>query len=516
MRRQEIQLLAAARQGDVAARFEAGRRYLLGCEGFRRHPSTALDYLTHSSVVELAQAAILIAQHLSLDELLSFGQQKALRRAAAGKCVAAQVKLAAWQLVRHGDAGDGLAWLSAAAGGADRGAVRALAALGKHRIEEKVADVLLALFSDDKAVALALIARAAREVLMEHDLAGLRRCLRAAIGVAGRPADPFVGLTVDAVHLAEQTAGSLEGIPVAWIETSLEASCGHGHQRAAYVLGRSLCGIPCGSLHAAGLVEHSNMRKGAALLLRAADGGFDEAWLHLFRLHSDNRSSVSNPTMARFFLEKAARHGFAEAQRKLGALLLREANTIGESEQAIEWLFRAAGAADLFARQLLETLVLPLAGTDAQATAAIEEIQRHDPWLAVRLRLSRDFGLTKLEALTVDPVQGERAWGLVVGRNPFISQTRLSAPRAVPALSPAILIALRRAAAFFEQARGKAGSIEGDLRRRSLVQRRAFERHHLDEDMFFAKASSTVLDALRHGPKWAFRSRQPLQSALSA
>ena len=516
MRRQEIQLLAAARQGDVAARFEAGRRYLLGCEGFRRHPSTALDYLTHSRVVELAQAAILIAQNLSLDELLSFGQEKALRRAAAGNCVAAQVKLSAWQLVRHGEAGDGLAWLRAAAGGADRAAVRALAALGKHPIDGKLADVLLALFADEQIATLSLIARAAGEVLMERDLAGLRRCLRAALGVTALPGDPFADLTVEAVHLAEQTAGSLEGIPVAWIETSLEASCGHGHQRAAYALGRSLCGIACGSLHAAGLVEHSNMRKGAALLLRAADGGFDEAWLHLYRLHSDNRSSVSNPTMARFFLEKAASRGFAEAQRKLGALLLREANTIAESEQAIEWLFRAAGAADLFARHLLETLVLPLAGTDAQATAVIEEIQRHDPWLAVRLRLSRDFGLTKLEALTVDPVQGERAWGLVVGRNPFISQTRLSAPRAVPALSPAILVDLRRAAAFFEQARGKAGGIEGDLRRRSLVQRRAFERHHLVETMFFAKVSSTVLDALRHGPKWAFRSRQPLQSAFSA
>ena len=30
MRRQDIQLLAAARQGDVAARCEVGRRYLLG------------------------------------------------------------------------------------------------------------------------------------------------------------------------------------------------------------------------------------------------------------------------------------------------------------------------------------------------------------------------------------------------------------------------------------------------------------------------------------------------------
>lgn len=516
MRRQEIQLLAAARQGDVAARCEVGRRYLLGCQGFRRHPSTALDYLTHSSVTDLPQVAVIIAQYMSLDELLSLGQGPALRRAAAGGCTAAQVKLSAWSLVRHGEPGDGLAWLRAAAESGDRAALQALAALGDHPVDTKIPDMLLALCADATIDALLLITRAAREALLERDLDGLCRCLRVAVRMTTLPDNRLADLTVEAVQLAEQAAGSLDGIPAAWIETSLEASCSHGHKHAAYVLGRALCGIACGSLPAACLVEHANLRKGAALLLRAADGGFDEAWLHLYRLHSDNRSSVANSTMARFCLEKAASRGCTEAQRKLGALLLSDADTIADSEQAIEWLFRAAEADDKFAKQLLETLVLPLSGTDAQATAAIEEIHRHDPWLAVRLRLSRDFGLTKLEALTVDPRQGERAWGLVVGQNPFISQARLSAPRAVPALSPAVLIDLRRAAAFFEQARGEASGFEGDLRRRSLVQRRAFERHHLDEDMFFAKVSSSALDALRHGSKWAFRSRQPLRSALAA
>jgi hypothetical protein len=54
------------------------------------------------------------------------------------------------------------------------------------------------------------------------------------------------------------------------------------------------------------------------------------------------------------------------------------------------------------------------------------------------------------------------------------------------------------------------------LRRRSLRQRRAFERHGLSEEMFFATATSMTLEALRFGPKWAFRAKAPLQLALAA
>ncbi len=164
----------------------------------------------------------------------------------------------------------------------------------------------------------------------------------------------------------------------------------------------------------------------------------------------------------------------------------------------------------------MKSLVLPLEGSDTDAAAAIELIRQDDPWLAVRLQLARHFGLTKLEALCVDPADGMRPWGLVVGKNPFISQIRLSAARAIPALSDAALDALKRAASFFGQASRDAMSFEGDLRRRSLRQRRAFERHGLDEAMFFATATSMTLEALRFGPKWAFRAKEPLQLALAA
>jgi hypothetical protein len=34
--------------------------------------------------------------------------------------------------------------------------------------------------------------------------------------------------------------------------------------------------------------------------------------------------------------------------------------------------------------------------------------------------------------------------------------------------------------------------------------------------MFFSGATSMTLEALRFGPKWAFRAKQPLQLALAA
>jgi TPR repeat protein len=258
------------------------------------------------------------------------------------------------------------------------------------------------------------------------------------------------------------------------------------------------------------------MRKGAALLLRAADAGCDAAWLHLYRLHADHRLSIASPQMARFCLEKAALGGQPEAQRRLGALVLRAADSLSESEEAIQWLHQAANAKDLHAKRLLKSLVLPMEGSDEEANSAIELVRRDDPLLAVRLELARHFGLTKPEALCVDPVEGMRPWGLVVGKNPFISQIRMSAARAIPALSESAMDTLRRAASIFSQLSRDALAYEGDLRRRSARQRRAFERHGLDEAVFFASATSMTLEALRVGPKWACKVKEPLQLALAA
>jgi hypothetical protein len=113
-------------------------------------------------------------------------------------------------------------------------------------------------------------------------------------------------------------------------------------------------------------------------------------------------------------------------------------------------------------------------------------------------------------------VDGLRDWGLVVGRNPFIAQVRLSAPRAVPAVSAQALAQARQAAALFGRSAGEGLAAEGDLRARSSRQRRLFDRLGLDEAMFFADASAMTLESLRLGAKWAYRAREPLGLALAA
>jgi TPR repeat protein len=521
MRRQDIQLLATARQGDAAARCEVGRRYLLGVDGFPRHVASGLDHLNQPNTRDLPQAARIVAESLPLAELLECGLEGALHRAAKDGSAMAQLKLGAWLGLQGMRLDQAAAWLASAARQGEGHAITAMTSDKSGHVGEVAPPAwLVALRSVPSlqlpAAALLALARSVEAA----SSAALPGALATALQLADDPADAewrlrFAPLAVQAVQRAESDGRPLAGVPLRPLMDILEQRASQGDRVAAYALGRVFCGIECAAFAAADVAELQNMRRGAAFLLRAADAGQDEAWLHLYRVHSDHRLSVANPQMARFFLEKAALRGQAEAQRKLGALLLREAGSLPESEQAIHWLHQASAQGDEPAAELLKSLVLPVPGADERAAEALQQIGRSDPWLAVRLQLARLFGLTRLEALCIDPAEGLRPWGLVVGRNPFITQARLAAPRAVPALSAAALEAARRAASLFGQSRNQGESAEGDLRKRTARQRRAFERHGLDEELFFAEASSMTLEALRLGPKWAFRARQPLQAALA-
>jgi len=517
MRRQNVQLIALARQGDPIARCEVGRRYLLGTDGFPRHVQTGIDYLTHTSLHQNTEAARIVADSLPLQEIVQHGLVPLLARAARTDSVAANLKHAVWLLAAGGDERSACRHLATAAAGGHLGAKRALHAVqapGGAQASLHAALRALASSTEMDGVEVALIA--ARSALDASDLDRLLSALGAAFGLRATAGPEIDELVVQAVRLAESMQRGLAHLSAQQVQDSLDRRAHQGDASAAYALGRALCGIDCGALAADQLTPSSAVRRGTALLFRAADAGCTDAWLHLYRLHADQRLSVANSQMARFCLEKAATLGQQQAQTKLGALMLRSAGSLGESEQAIAWLHKAATQGDAHAFDLLRSLHLPVLGADADARAAIEQLRDEHPWLAMRLQLSRDFGLTKLEALCVDPVDGMRPWGLVVGKNPFVVQSRLSAPRAIPALTAAALDNLQRTAMVFSELGRDGHALEGDARRRSLVQRRAFERLRLDEAMFFARAGTQVLDTLRQGPRWAFRAKTQLQVALAA
>lgn len=506
MRRQHIQLLNAARQGDTAARCEVGRRYLRGERGFPRHVQTGMSYLERVAVDDLPRAASIVCENLPLEDLLEFRQERALRIAASSGSASAQFKLGVWLLLRHLDREGGMPLLADAAGSGHPQAGMALASLRASRDnEEEMLRFTIMTAAPDDLDGVRVARAGARESLKAGDLSSAFRCLRLSLALETMIARESADLVIAAIDLAERLDHACIALPPGSVQACLEGRCDHGDYSVAYTLGRALCGIPCGVVAPQSLVCAPNFRRGAALLLRSADGGCDEAWLHLYRLHSRGRSSVANPQMAKFFLEKASTAGKPEAQRELGLSLLREARSVCSVEQALELLSSAAGKGDDLAHQILKTLVIPLPGTDEEAEAVIASVRPKNPSLAFRLRLARDFGLTKLEASIADPARDARPWGLVVGHARCPGHRRLPLPRAIPALSDAIVARLQAACEYFSQAPSDRRIGSEAPRRGSHAPRPVTEYPDLDERMFFATASPADLNSLRGGPKWAFR-----------
>lgn len=508
MRRQDIQLLAAARQGSAAACCEVGRRYLIGSAGFPRHTQTGLDYLTRPIVRDSPCALSAIAEGLPLHEALALDRLDTLEQAAAAGNPAALCKLGAWHLTRPDGLHEALRCLRLAAGSTHAGT--ALEAVRSGDAPIMAASALSERLGECGAIdAPAVFTRALLRARAARDFEGLRWCLGVVAHWRRMGCALAAELVIDAVDLAERTGQELRDIPAGFIAEALEQRSQQGDVRAQFALGRLLCGIPCGRLEPRLAAHGPNLRKGAALLLRAADSGELRAWVHLHHLSADRRCSVANPQMARFFLEKAAIQGDAESQRRLGALLLRESAAIESTEQALDWLHRSAGQGDAHAVRLLRSLVLPVAEDGPRVAEAIAVIGRSHPRLAARLDVSWHFGLTRLEAMAMDPAQGLRPWGLVVGPNRFVRKVRLAAPRAIPALGPQARQALLSAARLFA-----TPDRDDAPRQRARVLRSLCARHGIDESIFFAAASADALASLRSGPRWAFRQRGVLRSAL--
>lgn len=510
-----MQLLASARQGDLEARYEVGRRYLLGVEGFPQHTDTGLAYLKDTSLELSERAARTIAEALPLHELVRRNLLPALVRTARAGSTVAQLKIGAWRALTSADPAEPTRWLDAAAAAGDARARAAAHALRSNPCNAVAA--ILGTLKTAPGIDLArLVPQALDAAIRSDEHTKIARVLSGTLTAHSLVTPELADAACMALARLENDTEPRLTCESSVLESLLEDCIRRGNATAGLLLGRAMSGVDTQGLPASLLTTGQNLRRGAALLLRAADAGLTAAWMVLYRIHADNRSSVSNPQMARFFLEKAALAGELCAQRRLGALILRSATTVDESERGIHWLHQAAHRQDALAAELLGSLVLPVAGSDVEADAAIDAVRRKDPWLACRLRTARDFGLTKLEAMSVDIVAGLRPWGLVVGPNPSIAQAKLAAPRAIPALRPQAFENLRRSVVFLEHSRQDGSPIEGDRRKRTHRLRYCLERSGIDESLFFAKVRSTVLNSLRQGPKWAFHAQQPLRMALAA
>ena len=235
MRRQNVLLLVQARH-DPTAKREVGRRYLLGIEGLSRHVATGIGYLTHASLQNDDEAATIICECLTLQEIVSFQQQAALLRAARFGNPVAQFKLALWVCVRHGQLNECASWLDTAAAGGHELAARARAALRIDAGEDGVLGLSRTL-SEDGAVDVEAIATLAATVLAdEGKLYLLARCLRIALAASPRLSPLLARLVVRAVHLAEAGALCAPGLATEHVEASLDLVVCDGDAAADYVM----------------------------------------------------------------------------------------------------------------------------------------------------------------------------------------------------------------------------------------------------------------------------------------
>jgi TPR repeat protein len=508
MRRQDIQLRLLAKRGDAEAQIKIGEAYLTGTQSIPRNVEVGLGYLEAASRHSRKEAVQCIARNLQLHELLQHDQIDALASAAVHDNDA-RLKLASLYLVR----GEVKTAADLLAGCPGLPAKVAQAFSGSEPPPPAVA--LRAIRSLEPAALVRVVILEARNALSGSDVKRAIRILECIADYSEEQPLELHQTILSVVRQAEEKSLQLGSLGIAQIEQSLQRCAAQGDQYACHTLGRAMAGLRCGDLEANRLVHSPNLRKSAALLLRAADGGIVQAWLDLYRICSDYRSSVGNAMMAQFCLDKAASQGNAEAERRLGAIELRDATQIDGMERAVSLLHRAASKGDSLASRLLDSLVFPVAGNEADAASAIAEVHRTAPLLAARLRLARSFGLTKLEALSVNPATGVRPWGLVVEKNPFIVKMRLSEPRVIPAVNQAALNSLEWAARLYSTGQGQLPAAEGPLRARSVQQRRMFDSLGIHDDLFFATASSSQRDALRIGTKWAQRERHTLQMALA-
>ena len=499
MRREDLQLRQLAKTGDIEACLKLGEAYLTGSPGISKNISIGVSYLKAAFPKAQQRASISLSTHLSLKEIVKEDLIFALKNAAENDEIA-RLKLSAWHFLRC-ETEMGEVWLQ-------RCTTQLLDSTDTSHQKISVGKLLSSLHAlriIHPTDVSSIIASEARSALNGRQP---DRCIQILSVLSSHSCFVPLNMTLhqlicDIVAYAETFKHDLGHLPADLIEQSLERCSAVGDLKACHILGRSLAGYPCGHLPAKRLVRSQNLRKSVALLLRSGDSGVSMAWLHLFRICSDYRSSVANPTMARFCLEKAAKHGIAEAERCLGVMILRESVEIDSMESGMKMLHSAANKGDPLARSLLCSFVLPVFGPEDEAQSAISEIQEIAPLLAMRLRLARAFGLTKLEALSMNINATIRPWGIVLEKNTQVAKGKLAEPRVIPATTEYAMTCLEIAANLFSSKSPENIILEGSLRARSLQLRRLLQKLHIQERFFFSSVSSQQREAIRLGTKWA-------------
>jgi len=478
--REDLLIIRAARAGEASAQLRLGQRYLFGGAGLPRSLPTALYWLDQAARQGEPEAWMLIGEHVPFETARGAARpgRLALWYERAYDAGVAQAGIVLARLVLGGEHG--------VAGDAVRSkAMRALqeaAHAGSAEAQWMLAQLPGQAERDESAANEATLewaARAARNgvsdarhAMAEHawasgDLAAFLQWagpLADAIVSLGQPAggasERDLALVLRAAH-AMSAGGSPEA---AAITRLLEWAAQTGDGQAQLALGLWLARMDADGRRLEGVPGAANYKRAIRWLSLAAGHCLPEAWYALSKIYQKPEGALRSPADGCRCLEKAAEAGHGLAQFDLGVSLWRARHGHPSNDvRAAEWLLKAQSrgveaAAGMLAR---------IAGNAEPAPWAEAILQRlpkdaagSEPLLVARLELAACFGLSRAEALLIDPKAADCGHCLVVdvrAEHPH-SKRRLVLVRTAQERR-----VLDRVVAAFERV---AGGEEGNFRQR--------------------------------------------------
>lgn len=162
----------------------------------------------------------------------------------------------------------------------------------------------------------------------------------------------------------------------------------------------------------------ASYKKSARWLSLAAAQGLGDAWYALSKIHPKLDCSQHNIAEMQRCLERAGWEGHGAAQLELGIAAWRgRRDDPARDIQAAYWLRQAAAQGIAAAQRMLDKVAVRAAPA-AWAQAALDKMPREaadrHPLLVARVELAATFGLTRIEALLIDPKMADCGHSLLV------------------------------------------------------------------------------------------------------
>ena len=435
--REDLLIIRAARAGEASAQLKLGKRYLFGGAGLPKSLPTALYWLDQAARQGEPEAWMLIGEHVPFETARGTAQpgQLALWYERAYDAGVAQAGLVLARLVL----GEGRGM----AGDTVRGkALRALQAAAHAGIAE--AQWMLAQMPgqvdgaecDENAgneATLEWAARAARSgvadarrALAEH--AWARGDLFTFLEWAGPLADAIVSSGPPATAARERdlalvlrTAHAMSvggAAQAAGITRLLEWAAQTGDAQAQLALGLWLARLDADGRRLEGVPGAANYKRAIRWLSLAAGHCLPEAWYALSKIYQKPEGALRSPAEACRCLEKAAEAGHGLAQFDMGVSLWRARHGHPSNDvRAAAWLLKAQSSGVDAAQDMLARIAgnaEPAPWAQAILQRLPREAAESQPLLVARVELAARFGLSRAEALLIDPKAADCGHCLVV------------------------------------------------------------------------------------------------------